>query len=136
MLAMPATLWTMPERTLGLTPEACGDTTCGADEHCCALCPGEDDVCVPNWYVGCPVADDFDCQPHDCAPDTDPSGAAVGDCDAILGYWWNGTDCRSLSGCSCSGAACAGLFATEEACRAAHSGCFLRDHRGHSVRRG
>jgi hypothetical protein len=106
--------------------EACGGTTCGADEHCCALCAGDaDDVCVPNWYVGCPVADDFDCQPHDCTPDTDPSGAAVGDCDAILGYWWNGTDCRSLSGCSCSGAACAGLLATEEACRAAHSGCFI-----------
>ena len=103
----------------------CGDTTCDAGEHCCAICPGDSDVCVPDFYPGCPVADDFDCQPRDCTPDADPSGAAVGDCDAILGYWWNGTDCRSLSGCSCSGAACAGLLATEEACRAAHSGCFI-----------
>ena len=103
--------------------QACDDTTCDAEEHCCAICPGQANVCVPNWYPGCPVADDFDCQPRDCAPGIDPSGAAVGDCGAILGHWWNGTECRSLSGCSCSGAACEELFATETACRAAHAGC-------------
>ncbi|MBK8587702.1 MAG: hypothetical protein IPN77_01025 [Sandaracinaceae bacterium] len=105
--------------------EACGGTTCDADEHCCATCPGESDVCVSDVYDGCPIADEFDCAPFDCAPAMDVSDAAVGDCDAILGYWWNGVDCRSLSGCSCSGDVCGDLFANDEDCEAAHSACSL-----------
>lgn len=102
--------------------EPCGETTCSATEHCCPTCPGEN-VCVPNVYVGCPVADDFDCQPRSCSSGADLSTVDVGDCDTILGYWWNGTECRSLSGCACTSAGCEELFATDAACRAAHSGC-------------
>lgn len=102
--------------------EPCGDTSCSATEHCCPTCPGEN-VCVPNVYVGCPVADDFDCQPRSCSSGADLSAVDVGDCDTILGYWWDGTECRSLSGCACTTAGCEELFATNAACRAASVGC-------------
>ncbi len=54
----------------------------------------------------------------------DASG--VGACDLFLGYAWNGSTCVSLSGCSCSGAACRSLFSTPEACRAAYPSCDCR----------
>lgn len=102
--------------------EPCGETTCSPSEHCCPLCPGES-ACVPNAYAGCPVADDFDCRARDCSAGADLSAVDVGDCDTILGYWWDGTECRSLSGCACTSAGCEELFATNVACRAALSGC-------------
>ncbi len=50
----------------------------------------------------------------------------VGACDLFLGYAWNGTSCVSLSGCSCTGAACRSLYSTPEACRAAYPSCDCR----------
>lgn len=64
--------------------QQCGDDTCSADEHCCATCAGEPNVCVPLAY-DCPVADEFDCTISNCPPETDVGGAAVGDCDTEIG---------------------------------------------------
>lgn len=104
--------------------QACGSATCGAGEHCCATCPGEPDVCIPQNF-DCPVADEFDCLPRDCPAATDVSGAAVGNCDTILGYSWGGSGCVPLWGCSCTGDVCQDLFATYADCAAAHSDCPL-----------
>jgi hypothetical protein len=101
---------------------ACGQTTCGAGERCCATCPGEADVCVPAAFE-CPVADEFDCEPIDCAAAMDVT--AVGECDFILGYWWTGFTCEALSGCSCTGDVCDGLFTSQQACVAANDSCTL-----------
>lgn len=52
-----------------------------------------------------------------------PSDFAVhGDCDAEQGWFWNGEECISDSGCGCTGADC-GRWARLEACQAAHRAC-------------
>lgn len=61
--------------------------------------------------LGCPSA---------CGP-MDAQGS--GPCAMILGYAWNGSRCVSLSGCSCEGEDCAGIFGSQEECEAAFEGC-------------
>lgn len=43
----------------------------------------------------------------------------VGDCDAVLGVRWGGERCEVVSGCSCEGADCDGLFDSMAACEQA-----------------
>jgi len=46
-----------------------------------------------------------------------------GGCDAILGIYWNGVECAELSGCTCTGDDCAGLYLTLSECIGARRGC-------------
>jgi hypothetical protein len=60
----------------------------------------------------------------DCPPVCAPMEArGAGDCDLVLGYVWDGAGCQALSGCSCEGAGCGGLFRSLEECAAAQEGC-------------
>jgi hypothetical protein len=59
-----------------------------------------------------------------CPPLCEPMEVeAVGPCALLLGYYWDGSRCASLSGCSCEGPDCDRLFASEEACREVMRGC-------------
>ncbi|MBX3272143.1 MAG: hypothetical protein KF729_17895 [Sandaracinaceae bacterium] len=46
-----------------------------------------------------------------------------GGCEPVRGFFWDGADCRLLSGCSCVGRDCARVFPTDDACRAAYRAC-------------
>lgn len=48
-----------------------------------------------------------------------------GACDAIVGIFFDGTDCVTESGCSCVGTKCGDAFETIEACEAAYDGCIV-----------
>jgi len=48
-----------------------------------------------------------------CLP-MDAVGA--GDCAVALGFRWDGSRCRAIGGCGCSGTACAQLFVSEKGC--------------------
>lgn len=62
-------------------------------------------------HAGCPSP----CTPMDVR--------GVGLCALLLGYYWDGTSCRSISGCDCEGADCEDLLPTEEECQRAFEGC-------------
>jgi hypothetical protein len=47
----------------------------------------------------------------------------VGLCARFLGYFWNGTMCVGLSGCSCAGADCMSPFGSPTECEAAYLPC-------------
>jgi hypothetical protein len=44
-------------------------------------------------------------------------------CEPIQGYYWDGGECKGLTGCECEGLDCDKLFVTPEACAAAHEEC-------------
>ncbi len=44
-------------------------------------------------------------------------------CDAWHGYYWDGLQCWSGSGCSCEGRDCGSNFSTREACLTAYASC-------------
>jgi hypothetical protein len=44
-------------------------------------------------------------------------------CEPVQGYYWDGAECKGLTGCECEGADCDKLFPTPEACAAAHEEC-------------
>ena len=79
-----------------------------------------------------PVATDAPIPPVDtclCIGDA-PRGACdpmiangVGGCEVEIGYAWDGTSCRSISGCDCVGRDCASLYVDQASCIAAHSTC-------------
>jgi len=81
-------------------------------------CAGEDceglyesgDECLAV-VVGCPVV---------CSP---MAVEEVGTCEPVHGYYWDGSNCRVLSGCECAGEDCGRIFADPEACAAAHAAC-------------
>jgi hypothetical protein len=52
-----------------------------------------------------------------------------GQCERVLGYAWDGRQCVSLSGCSCVGTDCAGIFQKLESCQAAYAHCSCRPQR-------
>lgn len=55
-----------------------------------------------------------------CAPQ---EARAVGMCDAVLGIFWDGIKCVTLSGCRCEGRDCGNGFRTEAGCEDAYRGC-------------
>jgi hypothetical protein len=68
-------------------------------------------------------------------PDASAPGCAaqdahgMGGCDRVLGYVWDGSMCRALSGCSCTGTACGALYRTMDGCVAEHRMCTVGDCR-------
>lgn len=95
-------------------PDACvGDTeVCGCDgitydSECSANLAGSD--------VFFPAACGDVCAPRDAM--------GMGPCDLFLGWTWDGTMCRGLSGCSCVGADCDRLYSSLSTCEAATAGC-------------
>ncbi len=62
---------------------------------------------------------------HDaCETPCDPMTAkGIGDCKKLLGWSWNGRECRLLGGCECEGDDCGRLYASEDECAASVSGC-------------
>lgn len=58
-----------------------------------------------------------------CPPPCSPMQVrAEGDCEAILGVYWDGGQCRTLVGCDCVGVDCSRLT-TLEICRTSHVRC-------------
>ena len=47
----------------------------------------------------------------------------IGPCKKLLGWWFDGKQCKSLGGCSCGGADCAKLFPNSAACQKAYAAC-------------
>lgn len=82
---------------------------------------------VPDGECLRPADDPCLFQDPDCAPPATSCAAqdAVGEgaCDMFMGVAWDGGACVGVSGCSCTGADCAALFASLEECTAAHSAC-------------
>lgn len=48
---------------------------------------------------------------------------AIGDCNAILGWGWDGSKCIPLVGCACQGIDCGNLIGSEVRCGLAFSYC-------------
>jgi len=58
-----------------------------------------------------------------CPPTCSPMRVrGVGDCEMILGYYWNGGECVALVGCECDGPDC-GRLSSIELCRTSHVRC-------------
>ncbi len=51
------------------------------------------------------------------------NATGAGTCTLVIGYVWNGAACVGLSGCSCTGPDCGGLFMSQTACQSAHATC-------------
>jgi len=47
----------------------------------------------------------------------------VGNCKMLLGWYYNGKTCSSLSGCSCAGTDCSKLYKSSGACNTAYAAC-------------
>jgi hypothetical protein len=47
----------------------------------------------------------------------------VGECETVLGSFWDGRRCAELSGCACEGADCGYGFPSTEECYHLHGGC-------------
>lgn len=58
---------------------------------------------------------------HSCAPQ---DFRGEGPCEAELGTYWDGTACRTISGCRCLGADCDNGWPDPMACQVAHQHCF------------
>lgn len=67
------------------------------------------DVLGPNFETG----DDEDAPKGECEA---RKAIGQGDCEAPLGYQWDGFDCVPVIGCGCNGSDCAELFDTRDAC--------------------
>ena len=59
-------------------------------------------------------------EPSPCDP-MDAQGE--GPCDAEIGFVWNGSQCTSISGCSCVGEDCGSVYQTSEECETSHNAC-------------
>jgi hypothetical protein len=92
--------------------QRCGRVTCGEGTTCCNPTCG---TCTPPG-AGCAAIV--------CEPDCSPMQAwGQGGCEAVIGVFWNGMQCVSVSGCSCEGPDCANAFETYEQCEAVFSAC-------------
>jgi hypothetical protein len=59
-------------------------------------------------------------------PDCEAQDArGVGACDAVIGVFFDGDQCVTLSGCSCVGTKCGDAFASIETCEAAYAECLM-----------
>lgn len=121
------------------------DSTCSHVDPDCAECPNPDAPGVEyegNSYRDPTVCEslDFSCEEGEtrfdrrlcgcgcrrasegglCAP-MDVEGE--GGCDAVLGYRFDGSECRSISGCSCEGDDCRKLYKSADRCRRATGDC-------------
>lgn len=124
---------------------SCGFGDCGGQSAdgcwCDELCVNYGDCC-PDAANVCSVDecnDSSDChdgelcyqgEPYDCIPKGTcgaMDAAGEGACEKLLGYGWNGTECVSLSGCSCTGADCDKLYSGPGSCAAAHEQCLPPD---------
>lgn len=109
---------------------ACGPVTCASDQVCCnescGICAAPDEGCIA---IACTL--DAGLPPRDAAPWIDVSEApcaaidarGVGDCDAVLGWAWNGSDCATIGGCSCAGRDCGSVSSSRAECSRAHEAC-------------
>lgn len=100
---------------LTCAPVRCGRDVCAEGTFCCnASCS----TCTPPGTGCIDIA---------CAPDCTPMDAhSNGRCAGTPGYAWDGTACRALA-CSCVGAECDALFATEADCLAYFGACGTAD---------
>ena len=92
-------------------------------------CPPGRDPCRPGCH-SCPEGTTCRPAPGDgaeCVPDNPCAAMDVESlpvaCGSPLGYAWDGTQCWSLTTCSCSGSGCDRLYPSEQACRDDHVDC-------------
>ncbi len=79
-----------------------------------------------EYYIACalgllclvpdPLEDDTVSLCYDCRPQ---EAAGVGDCEMVIGVFWDGVRCRSVSGCRCEGRDCEAAYPSVEACERA-----------------
>ncbi|AKF11564.1 hypothetical protein [Sandaracinus amylolyticus] len=114
-------------------PHACG----GSDEI--GTCRERPTVCPPVIHEVCGCDGQTyqsDCDAFGQGTDVDYEGPCVasceaqdargtGDCDAVLGWAWNGTACRSVSGCECVGPDCSSIWDEASDCERAHAHCVV-----------
>ena len=87
-------------------------------------CAGDDCGELYDSVESCEAAHvecvDVEPEPVACEP---MEVASEGLCAAILGYYWDGRNCRTLSGCDCTGGDCEDLYDSIESCEDAHVDC-------------
>lgn len=144
----------LPYPDCGADPEPAPELDCAAFSPCAPIptCAPQDargvGACAAivgifwdgfqcRWESGC------SCEGEDCDESFDSMAACyaahescvsacssmdvrgVGNCRLLLGYHWNGKQCRALSGCECEGADCKDLYPSEEECLVAVRDCPL-----------
>jgi len=92
----------------GRTCQALSGCSCEGRD-CDRLAAGPDECAA--MVFGCPLP----CAAMDAQP--------VGPCALFLGYVWDGKKCQGMSGCSCEGKDCGGIFQSLPACEAAYRDC-------------
>ena len=117
-----------------LSSRECGDGYVCRLDHCIAVerdrpdrtCPRGTVPGIPQCAEGYeariisrdPVCGSCERIPERCDP-TRPT--ARGNCERILGFYWNGRSCTPLSGCAITNTQ--GLFRTPQDCQRAHASC-------------
>jgi hypothetical protein len=100
----------------------CGRKQCGDD---CQHCLTEDGGCYDgkcNWLGVC-KSEGVDCSGDagtSCAPN---DAIAIGDCNVVLGFAWDGRACSPLVGCTCRGSECIIMKNSEFECIAVYRRC-------------
>lgn len=104
---------------------SCGPRPCVEHADCAAWFSGRV-VCQD----GSVVAGAARCVAGTCLTDVSPCpcvaqlAIGLGECDAEIGWAFDGFDCRSVSGCLCAGPDCGEIFDTEEGCASFYRMCF------------
>jgi len=101
----------------GAVGVSCGPNTCDVGQVCCNASCG---TCTPPGG-GCAAVECLGPIGVGLCAALDATGE--GPCEAELGFTFDGSACRAISGCSCVGADCAKLYDTAEACEAAFASC-------------
>jgi hypothetical protein len=89
-------------------PQVCG---CDGEDYC--------NTCVAQ-RAGVDVAHDGPCGTSASCDAMDARG--IGLCALFLGVAWNGSACEAIN-CTCEGADCGSLYATQDECTSAHADC-------------
>jgi hypothetical protein len=88
--------------------------------------------CKNGWV---PFSNECGCGCKEASPTCDAQDIeGKGDCRAVLGAKFNGTQCVTVTGCECSGSECNQRFDTLESCRQAYSECIGPDCSGQDIR--
>lgn len=86
--------------------------------------PAPDRVPTPDRAPVSDVSRPLDATPRpDGKPCSPMDARGVGACAMFIGYFWDGKQCKGVSGCSCAGTDCNKAFKKLASCQAAYSHC-------------
>jgi hypothetical protein len=97
-----------------------GPGECWEDAHC-----GRGETCEGESICPCGALCIVPDRPGRCVPSDCRAQDARGDglCRLLLGWRWNGSNCETVTGCSCIGSDCKALYGTERECVVDHRHC-------------